>query len=339
MAEKKPQSLEELYAQQQAVSQAEYSAKKALAEQSAAQQRQSIADELAKQRQAYTSSRQQVQEQSYLNDKSLSNQLLNRGLGASGVADVRRLQSKIASDKALTELSQSNADVVKQGMNAQTQTEQSLQNALRQASLEYEKSNLGAGETLYGRQQGERNLQLQLAQMLAEASASGASPEAISQIQKMASAAVASGGDLSSLITSGQLGTPTNVSQGDNQFNSVGEYSGKDVGRSFIPVIGNILNAVENKNLFDIFGLAGAGLSRAGKSKYTYNIPNVGNTSFDTPQQATQYINDLYSNRENAGSIKVIMTPSNSIRFVTSDDKQFKTFNAASNYLTNQNKG
>jgi hypothetical protein len=304
MAEKKPQSLEELYAQQQAVSQAEYNAKQALAEQSATQQRQSIADELAKQRQAYTSSRQQVQEQAYLNEKSLANQLLNRGLGASGISDVRRLQNKMASDKALTELSQSNADVVKQGMNAQTQTEQSLQNALRQASLEYEKSNLGANETLYGRQQNERNIQLQLAQQLWEAGASGVSPELLKQYSQIASAAVGDG-NLGELIERGQLGN-INTSQGDLKFSRQG-------------LIG------VNPNI------------------YEFSIPNVGNVKFNTPQDATSYIKDLYANRENASKINVILVDSitgsgnkKNVYFTTPDGKQFKTFNQASNYISSQ---
>jgi len=336
MAENKQQSLEELYAQQQAVSKAEYAAKQALAEQSATKQKQSIADELAKQRQAYTSSRQQVQEQSYLNNKSLQNQLLKRGLGTSGISDVKNLQNKIASDKALTELSQSNADVVKQGMTAQTQNEQSLQNALRQASLDYDKSNLGANETLYGRQQDERNLQLQLAQQLWEAGASGISPELLTQYNQIISSAT-NGNGLGELLESGQIGN-IDTKEGESQFNSVGNYSGKDTLRSFIPFgVGNILNAVENKNFWDVFGLSGAGLSRAGKTKYTYNIPNVGDIKFDTPQQATQYITDLYSTRENASSIKTIMNSENSIRFVTPDGKTFKTFNQASNYLANSN--
>jgi hypothetical protein len=306
MAEKKQQSLEELYAQQQAVSQAEYNAKQALAEQSAAQQRQSIADELAKQRQAYTSSRQQVQEQAYLNEKSLANQLLNRGLGASGISDVRRLQNKMASDKALTELSQSNADVVKQGMNAQTQTEQSLQNALRQASLEYEKSNLGANETLYGRQQNERNIQLQLAQQLWEAGASGVSPELLKQYSQIASAAVGDG-NLRELIESEQLGN-INTSQGDLKFSRQG--------------------------LLGVFPI------------YEFSIPNVGNVKFNTEQDATSYIKNLYANRENASKINVILVDSikgsgnkKNVYFVTPDNQKFRTFNAASNYLTNQNKG
>jgi hypothetical protein len=338
MADSKKPTLEELYNQQKALAEQKYAQEQALAKQTAEKQRASIADELAKQRQGYLSSRNQVREQGILAGRSLANQLQGRGLGSSGISQVAQLQNKFAEGQTLSDLASTQRDVTKAGMSAMTDTENTLANALRQAELSKQSGLLSAGESMYNREQDKRNLQMQLAQSLLEASMSGASPEQLSQFQNFVQSAGFSDNPeaLSELLASGQLSKATDTSQGDTTFDNKIDWGQALIGS--LP-LGGLANAIENKRFIDLYGTIGNLIGQALRptNNYTYNIPNAGKVTFNTPQEAETYFSNLYQNRENSNQIKAEMQSNGKILFIA-DGKKFNTFNKASNYLDSQKK-
>lgn len=306
-------TLDELYKGQQQVADAEYQANKIIAEQAATNKRMSINQQLAKQRQDFGASSQQIQEQAYMGNRNLSNQLSRRGLGSSGLQQVAQLQNKMASDRSLSQLYGVNADVSKAGVQALQGTEQDLSNALRQSSLDYQKNQQGLNDTMYNRQQGEKSQNLQLAQMLFEASmAEGMTPEKLGQLQDTITA-------FTSNKEEGTPGSLTDLIKGGTLSNSPD----------------NILGDKEFKGKYTTISALSPGVRKA---TFKYNVPGLGKVNFRNKQEVEDAYKNLYKDREYASKINVEREELTGDIFFVVGGKKFRTYNKAENYFKLLNK-
>lgn len=105
---------------------------------------------------AYNQAKQQIAEQDFLRQRQLMQGAQARGLGASGVENLAKIQSRMATGQQLSGLVQAQAVGTEQARTRAEEIQNRLQAALSGSALQEQVGLLGAEEKLIGRQQAAR---------------------------------------------------------------------------------------------------------------------------------------------------------------------------------------
>jgi hypothetical protein len=125
-----------MFKQQQTLAQQIKDYQTSVASNAAKAQRDALATEIEKNQRLYQQARQQISEDAFTRDRGLLQSASQRGLGASGIEQLAKVQQRVQTGQQISGLTQEQASRNQQARQASFSIEENLRNAFSQAALQ-----------------------------------------------------------------------------------------------------------------------------------------------------------------------------------------------------------